>query len=395
VARRVTAAGDEPGNGAGRAPPAPRAHRKQEGNVGVFEKMAEHGHEQVVFCFDRQTGMRAIIAIHDTALGPARGGTRYKAYASEEEALDDALRLSRGMTYKFAFTDMPRGGGKAVLLKRDGTADKRVLLRSFGRFVQLLAGRFGTGPDLGTSAEEMVDIAHETDYVWAIDQRFGGTGDSTPLTAQGVFAGIGAALDEVYGSPDVAGRRIAVQGLGGVGGRLSELLVAAGAVVIGADLDPARAKELALQLDITVEDPDALYDLPCDVFSPNAVGGVINQHTIPRLQCRIVAGGANNQLGDEADGRRLQERGILYAPDYVINSAAPYAVIGAGELRYGPERLAVSVQGVAEALTLIFRRARAEGLPTAEVADRIAEERVAAAAHLRAMAPGTGAKGRS
>jgi len=359
--------------------------------VGVFEKMAEHGHEQVVFCFDRQTGMRAIIAIHDTALGPARGGTRYKAYASEEDALDDALRLSRGMTYKFAFTDMPRGGGKAVLLKRDGTADKRVLLRSFGRFVQLLAGRFGTGPDLGTSAEEMVDVAHETDFVWAIDQRFGGTGDSTPLTAQGVFAGVGAALDEVYGSADVGGRRIAVQGLGGVGGRLSELLVAAGAVVIGADLDPARAKELALRLDITVEDPDALYDVPCDVFSPNAVGGVINEHTIPRLRCRIVAGGANNQLGDEVDGRRLLERGILYAPDYVINSAAPYAVIGAGELGYAPERLAVSVQGVAEALQLIFRRARAEGLPTDEVADRIAEERIAAAAHLRAMAPGTGA----
>src|SRR6266511_4423663 len=218
--------------------------------------MAEHGHEQVVFCFDRQTGMRAIIAIHDTALGPARGGTRFKAYASEEDALEDAL------------------------LKQNGTADKRVLLRSFGRFVQLLAGRFGTGPDLGTSAEEMVDIAHETDYVWAIDQRFGGTGDSTPLTAQGVFAGIAAALDEVYGSDDVTGRRIAVQGLGGVGGRLSELLVAAGAVVIGADLDPARAKELALQLDITVEDPDALYEVSCDVFSPNAVGGIINEHTI-------------------------------------------------------------------------------------------------------------------
>jgi glutamate dehydrogenase/leucine dehydrogenase len=375
--------------------PAPRAHREQEGNVGVFDKMAEHGHEQVVFCYDRQTGMRAIIAIHDTALGPARGGTRFKAYASEEDALDDVLRLSRGMTYKFAFTDMPRGGGKAVLLKQNGTADRRVLLRSFGRFVQLLAGRFGTGPDLGTSAEDMVDIARETDYVWAIDQRFGGTGDSTPLTAQGVFAGIGAALDEVYGSADLAGRRIAVQGLGGVGGRLSELLVAAGAVVIGADLDPARAKELALRLDIAVEDPDALYDIPCDVFSPNAIGGVINQHTIPRLRCRIVAGGANNQLGDQADGRRLLERGILYAPDYVINSAAPYAVIGAGELGYAPERLAVSVQGVAEALQLIFRRARAEGLPTAEVADRIAEERVAAAAHLRAMAPGTGAMRRA
>jgi glutamate dehydrogenase/leucine dehydrogenase len=359
--------------------------------VGVFDKMAEHGHEQVVFCYDRQTGMRAIIAIHDSALGPARGGTRYKAYDSEEAALEDVLRLSRGMTYKFAFTDMPRGGGKAVMLKQEGTADKRVLLRSFGRFVQLMAGRFGTGPDLGTSAEDMVDIARETDYVWAIDRRFGGTGDSTPLTAEGVFAGIGAALDEVYGSSEVAGRRVAIQGLGGVGGRLAELLVAAGAVVVGADVDPARAKELALRLDVTVEDPDALYDVPCDVFSPNAIGGVLNEHTIPRLQCRIVAGGANNQLATAADGARLLERGILYAPDYVINSAAPYAVIGAGELGYSPERLAVSVQGVAEALRLIFRRARAEGLPTAEVADRIAEERVAAAAHLRAMAPGTGA----
>jgi len=363
----------------------------QEAKVGVFDRMAEYGHEQVVFCFDRQTGMQAIIAIHDTALGPARGGTRYKAYASEEEALEDALRLSHGMTYKFAFTDMPRGGGKAVLLKRDGTADKRVLLRSFGRFVQLLAGRFGTGPDLGTSAQEMVEIAHETDYVWAIDERFGGTGDSTPLTAEGVFAGIGAALDEVYGTADLAGRRVAIQGLGGVGGRLADLLVGAGAVVIGADLDPGRAKELAERLGITVEDPEALYDVSCDVFSPNAVGGTLNEHTIGRLRCRIVAGGANNQLAGSEDGRRLQERGILYAPDYVINSAAPYAVIGAGELGYSPERLLVSVQGVAEALQLIFRRARAAGLPTAEVADRIAEERIAAAAHLRALAPGTGA----
>jgi hypothetical protein len=209
-----------------------------------------------VFCFDRQTGMRAIIAIHDTALGPARGGTRYKEYASEEDALEDALRLSKGMTYKFAFTDLPRGGGKAVLLKQDGAADKRVLLRSFGRFVQLLAGRFGTGPDLGTSAQEMIDIARETDFVWAIDQRFGGTGDSTPLTARGVFAGIGAALDDVYGTPDVAGRRVAIQGLGGVGGHLAELLVANGAVVSGSDVDPGRAKELADRLDITLEDPD-------------------------------------------------------------------------------------------------------------------------------------------
>src|SRR6266568_240030 len=362
--------------------------------MGVFDRMAEHGHEQVVFCYDRTTGMKAIIAIHDTTLGPARGGTRFKAYQSEDEALEDVLRLSSGMTYKFAYTDMPRGGGKAVVLDDPSVpTDKPTLLRVYGRFVQLLAGRFGTGPDLGTTAQDMVDIAHETDFVWAVDERFGGTGDSTPLTAQGVLAGIGAALDEVFGKPDLAGRRIAMQGLGGVGSHLTELLAAQGATVIGTDMDPARGKEPAERLGIElVEDPDALYDTDCDVFSPNAVGGTLNEHTIPRLRCRIVAGGANNQLATSADGQRLAERNILYAPDYVINSAAPYAVIGAGELGYSPERLATSVQGVAEALGTIFRRAQLESRPTAEVADQIAEERIAAAASLRAMAEGTGAR---
>ena len=359
--------------------------------MGVFNKMAESGHEQVVFCYDRETGMKAIIAIHDTALGPARGGVRYKEYASEEEALDDALRLSQGMTYKFAFTDMPRGGGKAVLLKENGGADKRILLRVFGRFVELLAGRFGTGPDLGTTAEDMVELARETRYVWAIDQRYGGTGGSAPLTAEGVFAGITAALQEVSGDPELAGRRVAVQGLGGVGGHLAGLLARAGARVIGADIDPARAKELAERHGIELVDAETIYDVECDVFSPNAVGGILNERTIPRLRCKIVAGGANNQLATPEDGRRLAERGILYAPDYVINSAAPYAVIGAGELGYTQDRLAAAVQSVASNLQFVFARARAEGRPTSEVADQIARERVAAAARTRALAGGTGA----
>src|SRR6266536_1208090 len=317
--------------------------RREEVPMGVFERMAEHGHEQVVFCYDRTTGMKAIIAIHNTTLGPARGGTRLRTYQSEEDALDDVLRLSNGMTYKFAHTDMPRGGGKAVVLADPASAtDKPTLLRVYGRFVQLLAGRFGTGHDLG--------------------------------------------------SPDLRGRRVAVQGLGGVGAHLAQLLVQGGASVTGADADPARAKEVADQLGIALEDPDRLYDVECEVFSPNAVGGVLSERTVPRLRCRIVAGGANNQLAAAKDGRRLFERGILYAPDYVINSAAPYAVIGAGELGYSPERLAASVRGVAEALGTIFRRAQLESRPTAEVADQIAEERIAAAASLRAMAEGTGAR---
>ncbi len=361
--------------------------------MGVFERMAEHGHEQVVFCYDRTTGMKAIIAIHNTTLGPARGGTRLRTYQSEEDALDDVLRLSNGMTYKFAHTDMPRGGGKAVVLADPASpTDKPTLLRVYGRFVQLLAGRFGTGPDLGTSSADMAHIAAETDYVWALDETHGGTGDSTPLTAQGVLAGIQVALGHALGSPDLRGRRVAVQGLGGVGAHLAQLLVQGGASVTGADADPARAKEVADQLGIALEDPDRLYDVECEVFSPNAVGGVLSERTVPRLRCRIVAGGANNQLAAAKDGRRLFERGILYAPDYVINSAAPYAVIGAGELGYSPERLAASVRGVAEALGTIFRRAQLESRPTAEVADQIAEERIAAAASLRAMAEGTGAR---
>jgi glutamate dehydrogenase/leucine dehydrogenase len=364
--------------------------------MGVFERMAEHGHEQVVFCYDRTTGMKAIIAIHDTTLGPARGGTRFKSYQSEDEALEDVLRLSSGMTYKFAYTDMPRGGGKAVVLDDPSIpTDKPTLLRVFGRFVQLLAGRFGTGPDLGTSSRDMVHLAAETDYVWALDETHGGTGDSSPLTAEGVLAGIQVALGHVTGTPDLDGRRVAVQGLGGVGAQLAQLLVRGGAIVTGADADPARAKEVAGDLGISVEDPERLFEVECDVFSPNAVGGVLNEHTIPRLHCRIVAGGANNQLATPQDGRRLFERGILYAPDYVINSAAPYAVIGAGELGYSRERLAASVHGVAEALQFIFRRAQAEGRPTAEIADRIAEERIAAAARLRAMSEGTGARHRA
>ncbi len=361
--------------------------------MGVFDRMAEHGHEQVIFCYDRTTGLKAIIAIHDTALGPARGGTRYKEYQSEEEALDDALRLAKGMSYKFAFTDMPRGGGKGVILRDDAheTTDRRLLLRAYGRFVQLLAGRFGTGPDLGTSSRDMVAIAEQTDYVWAVDSVVGGTGDSTPLTAEGVLAGMRVALEETDGSGELAGRRVAVQGLGGVGARLAELLIAAGASVIGADVDPARAKELADRLGVELVGSEQVYEVDCDVFSPNAVGGVLNQQTIPALRCRVVAGGANNQLATPEDGVRLWERGIVYVPDYVINSAAPYAVIGAGELGYSQQRLAASVQGVAAAVRVVLRRARAEGRPTAEVADAIAEERIAASARLRAMSPGTGA----
>jgi glutamate dehydrogenase/leucine dehydrogenase len=350
--------------------------------------MAEHGHEQVVFCYDQATGMRAIIAIHSSALGPARGGTRYAAYESEEDALDDALRLARGMAYKFAWTDMPRGGAKAVLLADPIGNGKQQQLRVYGRHVELLAGRFGTGPDYGTNPLDMAEVAAETDFVWGVSAASGGTGDSGPLTAQGVASGVAAAVEHRFGNAGLAGRTVAIQGLGSVGGELARLLVEAGARVIGADPDTDRATRLAEQLGIEVVDPEEIYDQEADVFSPNARGGTVNAATIPRLRATIVAGGANNQLGEDADGGRLHERGILYAPDYVINSAGAYLIAGRGELGYSDEHLREAAIGIGESLRRIFARAAAEDRPAAEVADAIAEERIAAAARARALAAG-------
>lgn len=361
--------------------------------MSVFERMEAHGHEQVVFCYDRESGMKAIIAIHSTAMGPARGGTRYVEYATEQDALEDALRLAKGMSHKFAWTDMPRGGAKAVMLAGDPT-DKPVQLRVYGRHIDLLAGRFGTGPDYGTTPADMAEIARETRWVWGASEAVGGTGDSSPLTAQGTVSGIVASVAHALGSADMSGRVVAVQGLGGVGSRVAELVVAAGGRVIASDIDERRAQELAERVGFELVEPDAIYDQECDVFSPNARGGTINEQTIPRLRCKIVAGGANNQLGMPADGRRLHERGILYAPDYVINSAGAYVIAGRGELGYPDARLEEAAQGIGASLALIYRRAAEQGLPTAEVADRIAEERIAAAGRIQALAPGSALDGR-
>jgi glutamate dehydrogenase/leucine dehydrogenase len=360
--------------------------------LNVFERMAEFGHEQVIFCHDQGSGMRAIIAVHNTALGPARGGTRYANYASEEDALEDALRLARGMTYKFAWTDMPRGGAKAVLMGSPD-ADKAVQLRVYGRHVELLAGRFGTGPDYGTGPADIAEIARETRFVWGTGEDLGGTGDSSPFTAEGVMAGILASLDVVFGSPHPRARSVALQGLGAVGGELAERLVAAGATVVGCDVDERRASRFADRLGLTLVAPEAIYEHPCDVFSPNARGGTINQQTIRRLRTRIVAGGANNQLGEPADGHRLHARGILYAPDYVINSAGAYIIAGRGDLGYSDAHVRHAAIAIGDALRLIYRRAAAEDRPTAEIADVIAEERIAAAARSRALAPGPAANG--
>lgn len=363
--------------------------------MGIFERMAAAGHEQVVFCYDRTTGMRAIVALHDTTMGPARGGTRWLAGASEDEALDAALRLSATTTAKLALTGLPRGGGQAVLLDPAGGAttgqvhDRDPALRVFGRFVQLLAGRFGTGPDLGTSNADMAAMARETAWVWPVDEGLLG-GDRAPLAVQAVLVGMAAAVGEAFGTTDLGGRSVLVQGLGPSGVHLARALRAAGATVLGTDPDPARAKAAADQLAIELVDPDAAYGTDCDVFSPNAGPGVLDETTIPRLRCRVVAGGAAAQLATPADGARLHERGILYAPDWVLTSVTPHAVVGVGELGHDAAQLTAAVRAVADSLHLVFERARADGIPTAEAAERIVADRLAAATSARGLAAGPG-----
>ncbi|MCG0239018.1 MAG: leucine dehydrogenase [Firmicutes bacterium] len=351
--------------------------------MDIFERMAAYGHEQVIFCHDRVTGLRAIVAIHDTTLGPALGGTRMMAYGSEEEALEDALRLSRGMTYKAAAAGLDHGGGKAVIWGDPRTDKSEERFRAFGRMVQTLGGRFITGTDLGTAKEDFVWSRAETPYLVALPEEHGGSGDSGVVTAFGVFQGMLAAAAEVWGEPSLRGRHVAVQGLGKVGARLVDHLVEAGAPVTVTDIAPeslARVRER--HPGVEAVPPEAIYDVPADIFSPNALGGVLNDETIPRLRCRIVAGAANNQLAAPRHGRMLMERGILYAPDFVINSGGLIQV--ADELLgYNRERALRKAAAIYDRLRAIFAISRREGIPTQEAAERLAEERIRRIAALR------------
>ena len=347
--------------------------------MGVFDEMARLGHEQVTFCYDRVTGTRAIIAIHDTALGPARGGTRLRPGASESAALGEALELSAAMTTRLAMGGLPRGGGRAVLLGADGV-DRAAMLRVYGRFVELLGGRFGTGPDLGLDDADLAEVASQTRWAWPASTA----GDPVVLAARAVAAGVAVAVQEAFGSPELAGRRVLVAGLAGVGGELAGLLARAGATVLGWDSNADRAEAVAGRLGIELVSPGA-WDTECDVLCPCTGGAGLTGEVVERLRCRVVAGSGSGQLGGPADARRLHERGILWAPEHVMGAAAPWAVVGAGELGWSATRLAESAEVVAAALRAVFRRATAEGLTPGEAADLIAAERVTAAARVRAL----------
>jgi leucine dehydrogenase len=287
----------------------------------LFDKIEHLGHEQVVFFSLGDAKLRAIVAIHDTTLGPALGGCRMYPYACEDDALEDVLRLSRAMTYKAAATGLHLGGGKSVIIGDPKTDKKETLFRAFGKAVGSLGGRYITAEDVGTDVNDMEFIFAETDYVTGVDTSLGGSGNPAPYTAFGVLQGMLASCDRAFGSPSVEGRTVAVQGLGHVGGHLAKHLKKAGAHVIGCDVDKERAEAVKDEHEIDeLVDPDEIFDVDCDVFAPCAMGLSINEKTIDRLKCRVVAGGANNQLASDDFGIELEKRSIVYAPDFVINA---------------------------------------------------------------------------
>lgn len=354
----------------------------------VFEKLKELGHEQVVMCHDKVTGLRAIIAIHDTSLGPALGGTRMWLYASEDDAMLDALRLSRGMTYKAAVSGVNLGGGKAVIIGNPHLDKTELLFRAYGRFVETLRGRYITAEDVGTSVRDMEWIKSETRFVTGVS-GVGGSGDPSPVTALGVYWGMKAAAKRVFGSDSLAGKRVVVQGAGNVASNLVTSLAAEGATVFIGDIYNEKAAAIAKSSNATVVASDEVYTTPCDIFSPNALGAVLNDDTIPLLTCAVVAGGANNQLKDEGrHAQMLQDRNILYAPDYVINSGGLMNVASEVE-GYNRERVLRRAEGIYDIALNIFKTAAERGILTIEASNAIAEERIRKISNVHSSYVGT------
>jgi len=344
----------------------------------VFSAPSFHEHEQVVFGHDPATGLKSIIAIHDTTLGPALGGCRIWNYGSDAEALEDVLRLSRGMTYKAALADLPLGGGKAVIIadaKRDKTP---ALLEAFGRFVDSQGGRYITAEDVGSSPADMEIVRRVTCHVAGTSEGGADDGDPSPATAWGVFNGIRAAARHRLGREDLNGLHASLQGLGNVGGHVARFLTDAGARLTVTDIDAERIACAVREFGAVAVAPDQIFDVEADIFVPNALGAVLNDDTIARLKVQAVAGSANNQLAEDRHGRMLADRGILYAPDYVINAGGIINIRHEGP-NYDREAAFADCARIYGTLLEVFHRAHAEGLPTNEVADRMAEERIAAA----------------
>lgn len=342
----------------------------------VFEHMQQMGHEQLVFCHDPHSGLNAIIAIHNTTLGPALGGTRLWNYNSHEDAVVDALRLSRGMTYKAAISGLNLGGGKAVIVA-DPAMKSEALWRRYGKFVDSLNGKYITAEDVNTSARDMEYISLETEFVTGVPEYMGGSGDPSPYTAYGVFIGMKASAKKVWGNDSLAGKKVLVQGVGHVGQYLVGHLVKEGAKVMITDIDTAKIKQTIDQhRSVEVVDGKNIFDLEMDIYAPCALGATVNDDCIARLKAPIIAGAANNQLADEnVHGPGLIEKGIVYAPDFLINAGGLINV--AAELEtYNAERVKGNVEKIYDRTLEIFDLSDKEKIHTQAAAMRIAEKRL-------------------
>ena len=347
----------------------------------IFDYMQKYNYEQLVLCHDEASGLRAIIAIHDTTLGPALGGCRMWTYSSEDEAIEDALRLARGMTYKNAAAGLNLGGAKAVVIGDPRKDKSEALFRALGRYVETLGGRYITAEDVGTTIEDMEYIRMETKYVAGLGE---GSGDPSPITALGVFHGIRAACKEVFGTDDVAGRKVAIQGIGNVGYNLAKYLKKAGAELIVTDIFEDNVNKAVKELGAKAVKPDEIIGVECDIFSPCALGAIINDETIDKLKCKAVAGSANNQLKEDRHGDMLEQKGILYVPDYIINAGGVINV--AAELEpggYVREKAVKKVEALYNAVLEVIEIAKKENIPTYKAADRLAENRINLLAKVR------------
>jgi leucine dehydrogenase len=341
----------------------------------LFDTLAEMGHEEVVMCSDASIGYKGILAVHSTRLGPALGGTRFWQYATDEEAITDALRLSRGMTYKNAVAGLHLGGGKSIIIGDNKTTDRERIFRAHGRFVESLGGRYITAEDVGTSTKDMDYVHMETGHVAGLA---GKSGDPSPVTAHGVFRAVQASANRKWGSDSLEGKTVAAQGCGSVGSYLAKELHEAGARLIVSDIDSAKAARVAKATGAKIVEGDAIFSVDADIFSPCALGGIINDTTIPKLKVQIVAGGANNQLLEERHGDELERRGILYAPDYVANAGGVINVYRevAG---WDAQRALDKADDIYDTILKVFDIAESKHIPTYEAADRLAEQRLAEA----------------
>ena len=358
--------------------------------MGVFDRtdhLKDAGHEQVVFCQDRASGLKAIIAVYSTALGPALGGTRFYPYASEDDALEDVLKLSKAMAYKAACSGIDLGGGKAVIIGEPTRDKTEALLRAYGRFVQSLGGRYYTACDVGTYVQDMDVIAKETDYATGRSPENGGAGDSAVLTAFGVFQAMRAAAEHTWGAPTLHGKRVAVEGVGKVGHHLVEHLVEDGATVVVSDVSTAALERVRAAFpQVEVLEVEALRNGAMDVYAPCALGGSVSDELVPVLQAKVVCGAANNQLEHPGIEKSLADRGVLYAPDYVANAGGLCQVADeALHDTFSFARAEAKAATIYDTTLSIFRLADAEGVPPAVAADRLGERRMADVGRLRSV----------